>query len=290
MSELTVIIPVRRMSGRLNDLFEAIASALQVDISVIVVHDWADELTEMELRDFELKVRNKNFVLISEKFNSPGKARNAGVKKTRTEWLAFWDADDLPSVTNLISMFELVNSSDSDIGIGTFSTMKFGRSIPSIEKQNPVMNLSEVASTPGIWRMIFRTRLAAESPFQDFLLAEDQAFMSDIKIATRKILFSDLVVYTYVSRNPESLTGLNRRVEDLVRSTKYILTNIDSSKHEVQNAFDWIMVGLQTVSLLKYGSLNNRLYALRVMFMFQIRAPQKSKRVVLSRILRIGNI
>lgn len=290
MSDLTVIIPVRRMSGRLNVLSDAIVMALRDGLKVIVVHDWADESTEMELRDLEDKVRSNNFFLISEKFNSPGKARNAGVQITKTEWLAFWDADDLPCVTNLLTLMTLVKSSDSDIGIGAFSSVKFGENISPPEKRCPVDSFNEVASTPGIWRMIFRTKIVVDSPFEDFLLAEDQAFMSDIKIATRKVVFSDLVVYTYISRNPESLTGLNRKTEDLVRSIKHILSNIENSENKEQNEFDWIMVGLQTISLLKYGSLRNRIYALRVATKFHRKALRESKKIVLSRIVRNGKL
>jgi glycosyltransferase involved in cell wall biosynthesis len=50
MKNLTIVIPVRNMAGKLKQLEASISTALSAGFKVIVVHDKADDSTEVELR------------------------------------------------------------------------------------------------------------------------------------------------------------------------------------------------------------------------------------------------
>lgn len=289
MSNLTIIVPVRKMSGRLDALYSAISSALNSEIKVIVIHDKADDDTEVELREIKKKLDNRNFELITGEFNSPGKARNEGIIRTTSEWVTFWDADDRPVVSNLLKLLEVVRTTNSDIGVGAFQNVWFSNPEKSTENQTHMKGLNFLAATPGIWRMIIRTGIVSEHLFHDYLLAEDQVILSDFVLTSRKITLSRLVVYHYVSGGPSSLTGNHKKTDDLIRSTAHILANIEKSDSDAQKQFDWILVGLQTVSLIKYGSLANRLYAIKLLYKFYAQAPWKSKKMVLRKIFKVGD-
>lgn len=290
MNDLTIVIPIRSMAGKLNHLASAISDALSANLKVVMVHDWADTLTENELLFLEKKINNENLTLISGHFDSPGFARNEGVKLVSTKWLTFWDADDMPSVPNLLKLLGKVKLADADVGLGAYVNMFHGNTELEINHTPKPNEIQMIATTLGIWRMIFRSRIVAENPFTNYLLAEDQTFLSDIRIATRRVVCSEVVIYRYISKNPSSLTGNNRKIDDLVKSTKHILTNIRYSKDKAQNEFDWILVGLQAFSLLKFGSIENRLYAIPLLMRFFYRAPISSKKIIIKRILRIGRI
>ncbi len=290
MHDLTIVIPVRRMAGKLKQLEVSISEALLAGYNVIVVHDKADEDTEVELRLLAEKQKLARIQLITGVYNSPGGARNAGTMKVRTKWVTFWDADDRPVVENLTKLYEILKGSDADIGVGGYKEINSIDPTGFRTHLNESLDLNSIALAPGIWRMIFRTELIMESPFKKWLLAEDQVLLSDLKIAKRKIVFSNVVIYNYLSGNPESLTGQNRKIEDLVGSISHIQFNIENEVNFFQREFDWIMLAKQSLTLLKYGSNRNRIFASRQLSRFALRAPWKSRQAIFLFIFRKGRL
>lgn len=290
MKNLTIVIPVRNMAGKLKPLEESITTALNAGIKVIVVHDKVDDLTEVELRNFFGNQDQTKMVLLTGVYNSPGGARNAGVLRVKTDWVTFWDSDDRPVVENLIQLYEIVEESSADVGIGGYVNTNLLQQSSSRHYRNESQDLNLIALVPGIWRMIFRTRLVADSPFQSLLLAEDQILLSDIQITKRNIVFLSAVVYNYLSGNPESLTGQSRKTGHLVDSISHIHLNIENQTSKTQREFDWIMLAKQALTLLKYGSIHNRIFAARRLLQFLFIAPIRARQTILRHFLSKGQL
>lgn len=278
------------MSGKLKPLEESISTALSVGYKVIVVHDKADDLTEIELRSFFADQDKTKMDLLTGVYNSPGSARNAGVFRVKTDWVTFWDSDDRPVVENLIQLYEIVEQSSADVGIGGYTDTNLLDQSSSRLYRNESQELNSIALAPGIWRMIFRTQLVVDSPFQSLLLAEDQILLSDIQIAKRKIVFLSTVVYNYLSGNPESLTGQSRKTQDLVDSISHIRLNMKNQTSAAQREFDSIMLAKQVLTLLKYGSIQNRIFAARQLLQFLFFAPKRARQTILRHILSKGQL
>jgi len=278
------------MAGKLKPLEESISAALSVGFKVIVIHDKNDDLTEIELRSFFANQDQSTMDLLTGVYNSPGSARNAGVLRVKTDWVTFWDSDDRPVVENLIQLYEIVEQNSADVGIGGYTDTNLLDQSSSRLYGNESQELNSIALAPGIWRMIFRTQLVVDWPFQSLLLAEDQILLSDIQITKRKIVFLSAVVYNYLSGNPESLTGQSRKTGDLVDSISHTLLNIKNQTSNTQREFDWIMLAKQVLTLLKYGSIQNRIFAARQLLQFLFFAPKRARQTILRHLLTKGQL
>jgi len=281
MKNLTVVIPVRNMAGKLSELEFAITAALNVGFRVIVVHDGAEDQTGAELQNIYAGLKHEGLELITGVYNCPGGARNAGVKKVTTDWLTFWDADDSPILENLSQLYKIVEKNNADVGIGGYADTNSLNPSESKLHRNEQIDLNAIALSPGIWRMIFRTELIVNSPFTSLLLAEDQILLSDIRLTQRRIVYSSAIVYNYLSANPNSLTGKNRKIEDLIKATSYISKNLKNEKTKSQKEFDCVMLAKQSLTVFKFGNIKNRIFATQKMLHFLMIAPKKSRQTIL---------
>ncbi len=281
MKNLTAVIPVRNMADRLSPLELAITAALESGFKVIVAHDGAEDQTGVELEEIHARLKGSGMELLTGVFNSPGGARNAGVKKVTTDWLTFWDADDIPIIKNLSELYKIVVRNNADVGIGGYADTNSINLSESKLHRNEYMDLNSIALSPGIWRMIFRTELIVNSPFKSLLLAEDQVLLSDLRITQRNIVYSNAIVYNYFSGNPSSLTGNNRKIEDLIKATSFISSNLKLEKNVSQKVFDEIMIAKQSLTILKYGNFKNRIYAAQRLLKFLLIASGKARKSIL---------
>lgn len=120
---VSVIIPVYNCA---RFVAEAVQSALNQDYDakeIIVVNDGSTDDTIDVLRSFGDKIR-----LIDQKNGGPPKARNAGLRAARGEYIAFLDADDIWSPGKLTAQSDHL---DSHPEVGTvFSTWQEWRPDP----------------------------------------------------------------------------------------------------------------------------------------------------------------
>jgi hypothetical protein len=167
------------------------------------------------------------------------------------------------------------------VGIGGYADTNSVNQSESKLYINQHKDLNAIALSPGIWRMVFRTELIVNSPFKSLLLAEDQILLSDIRLTQRRIVYSSAIVYNYFSGNPNSLTGNNRKIEDLIIATSYILRNLKNEKTASQKEFDWVMLAKQYLTIFKYGNIKNRIFATQKLLQFFSIAPGKARQTIL---------
>lgn len=224
--ELTVIVPISRMAGKLQNLKMWISLVIGTNIKVVLVHDFQDTATSEELIDFIDLIRTPQIVLIEKYFGSPGLARNAGLLLAVTKWCCFWDSDDIPNLERTISNIGNAKP-DTDVIISNFEIVN-NRNSTFVDHYS---NLDHVALNPGLWRMVFKTEILKGKKFLDLLMGEDQIFLLDIDISNRNVEFSKEVTYSYITdiegqltnqANLNSLRALSV-IENSVLHAKYTL-------------------------------------------------------------------
>ena len=253
---LTAVIPIHKMSGKLGSLRKWTQEAVKQDIDLILIHDFGDQETELELVELITTVSSDHIKFISGRFGGPGAARNEGLPYIRTQYFCFWDSDDEPQVRAFVEMAKEAQKAKADIAVGKFtrtSDRKFGGGVRNRSSMN---FLDQVAFNPGIWRMVFQTNLIGNYRFENLKWAEDQVFLSNINFADREVLEYQDLVYLYNNENNSRLTNDPKNAADLLPSIEKIMETFNSNNSKPLCSFNAILVLRQTLTLLKRGDLS----------------------------------
>jgi hypothetical protein len=202
-TELSVIVPVSRMAGRLRELETWLRQSEGLPIEVMIIHDMQDEGTGKDLRILIDRYKSLNIVFLEGHFGSPGAARNEALALDLKKWVCFWDSDDLPHVENVLRAIREADPTD-EILIGNYSIINTDKLTNHFHHNN----LDIVALNPGLWRMVFRSEIIGTLRFAPYRMGEDQLFLVKLNFGSRKVKFSKDIFYSYFRGHPNQLTAL----------------------------------------------------------------------------------
>jgi glycosyltransferase involved in cell wall biosynthesis len=245
--ELTVVVPVTLMAGRLNRLEEWLNIAIRYPIQVLIIHDKRDLATGEELATLIRHLNTDIIEVVEGNYGNPGTARNQGISRAHGKWITFWDSDDSPCVPSVMSEIENIPNS-IEVIVGSFR--EINEHTGAISNWDKPRNLQDIAMNPGVWRMIFRTASIESSRFPALLMAEDQVFLSKIRLAERQIQFTSSRLYTYFVGNPTQLTKSKPALADLPRAMLEIGIR-DSRVSNRQLKFDMFLIARQFITSLR---------------------------------------
>ena len=219
---LSVVTPFHRIAD-LQNITSWIPAATQMGIEVVLVLDTLSEY-EVSLVQTELP---KNFNLIkvsSGNFGSAAHSRNAGIALATGEWIAFWDADDRPILSNFIQM--IAESENYSIAKGSFSRLtekekKLNKGREFRIEAKTFRNIYKNANNPGLWRWAFRRKLIEGIFFPEIILGEDQLFLIQALSMVDEYLYSTSPVYEYNDLNLGSISSVEYKASNFIKSTRY---------------------------------------------------------------------
>ncbi|CAM8620132.1 Glyco_tranf_GTA_type domain containing protein [Candidatus Planktophila versatilis] len=224
---LSVIVPITKMAGRFENLESWLMEALECGIEVILVHDIQDEMTEIEIAVKFKTINHSKLKILEGKFESPGLTRNKGISESTGEWIAFWDADDVPNPRAAQSLLDLIqNQGGVELIVGSYEVISpSGQSL--VEARDGDIN--GIAVNPGMWRMIFKRELMGGRSFSNSKMGEDQEFIASLKPWDLSIRFSKIVLYRYYFGGDYQLTSDGGNFKDLVHVTKRLINQLEIS-------------------------------------------------------------
>ena len=279
MKTLSAVIPLSIKADNHKHLIEWLNSQDHTLIDVIVVLDEAGASVEKQneiknaVKHFEIKVLSGNF-------GSPGLARNAGMKVSETQWIAFWDADDLPLIGSFLQMVQEANQVGLDVCLGDyiFRDLISGRTeyrqIPKSAKSNDLPIL--IGRDLGIWRFGFRKDLLKKN-FTSLRMAEDQVFLMENNIFSREIYLGHTFVYCYFYGGAKQSTSNNNLIGDLREAISVTSNQLLFSHSFKESQFVSMLLARQSMTSLKRGSLQLKFWALRELFRIYFQLDGKSK-------------
>jgi glycosyltransferase involved in cell wall biosynthesis len=258
---LTAIIPVHKMAGKL-ELFESWISRIDTpQIHLIIVEDGQDTETFLALKSITSRLPANQYKLMSGKYGSPGAARNAGLEQAETKWVAFWDSDDLPNVKAFIEMVNQAEYEKSNVAIGKFNKRNFihGDSVDTIPEPLSIM---KIARNPGLWRWAFTRELIGNLKFSDSRMGEDQLFLAELSPFNSRVTLFNANVYTYSINVPDQLTTKAVALDEILQVIPESLVCVRKNSGP-QKSFNLVMSYRQVFTALKRLQGVNRLKSAR---------------------------
>jgi glycosyltransferase involved in cell wall biosynthesis len=247
---LTAIVPVSGMAGRLVHLENWLSTIHQLDIQVIVVHDYRDSETETQLLSILGALNSSKVEFLTGTFGSPGAARNAGLARANSEYICFWDSDDLPHLQSMLSDLETY-SSDCDILVGQY-VRKSDHQKDILEDKSNDASARDVAMNPGLWRMVFRREFISSVEFEKMRMGEDQLFLAQIMALKPRLTFTDTVFYEYFVGSPGQLTQNPKAIIELFSAFREILA-LRKKTSGKEFEFTSIMVSRMNFTLARFA-------------------------------------
>lgn len=234
---LSIITPISRMSGKLENLTAWLIEIAHLPVQVIIVHDVQDELTGPELDSLISKLGNSQITLVHKYCGSPGLARNLGMSYVNADWICFWDSDDRPRVQEFLKMISNASEDDSDFCVGSYVEIS-PKGLKNHTFPNSInFNSAYLLRNPGIWRMGFNRNFIRDATFAESRMAEDQYFLCKLDLSSGKTHISDKVVYEYYTDFGNQLTKDRSALKDIPEVLKLLLKLSQSANSSEQKSF-----------------------------------------------------
>jgi glycosyltransferase involved in cell wall biosynthesis len=248
---LTAVIPVKNPEKHLVGLRKVQDQCNQIGIRTIFVIDEYENLNPQDLNAVrELKGNTKPFSKVIEgSFGNPGAARNAALDEIETQWLTFWDADDVPFPLECKKSLTLFPCADLIVGGYEISD---GHTL----RRYSTFSLIDLSFNPGIWRLIFDSKLFLKKRFPALSMGEDQILLIDLDLGNKQIEYVDTCFYRYYTNIEGQLTKSRNALFDLDKCLALVRTMIGKSSTEKYKQV--IAVRLLMTYLKQKGIRNHR--------------------------------
>lgn len=221
---LSVVIPIRGMFNRLTNLEKTLDSLSNLPIQVVLVHDDANDGTQQQLEKLIKRLGNENISLQRVEVCSPGLARNLGIEKVTSEWMTFWDSDDLPNPGTFLDLIRETKKHNALVGVGQIASTADDGSTEVIHLANPNSKnfLYQLANMPGFTRMVFNRSVIYQTRFNNLRSGEDQCFLRDLNFLNYPYFVSEEVVYVYFTSRDGQLSQSALAKRDTVKALEHL--------------------------------------------------------------------
>jgi len=205
MPQISVVVPIYNMSGKLENLAKWLPAANDLGFQIILICNCCTDETQAELQQMISAGKYKNTEIHECDIPGPGRARNFGKRFARGLYTIFWDSDDVgfPStLQELVSRME-----NSDLLVANYSiTGLEGNESKSLSTPE-IVDEQSFSLNPGIWRCLFRTEFIIDSEFGTSSMGEDQVFLVNVLRKQPVMSYSQLRIYDYCTNFPNQLTA-----------------------------------------------------------------------------------
>lgn len=213
MIKISVIVPVYNAERYLIKCINSIMNqSFSEEYELILVNDGSEDHSE-DIIDKKIDEFGKDKIIkINQENGGQGKARNAGVKIARGEYVTFVDSDDYIDKEMLKDLYEKAVNEKSDLVICDYVEEIGERKIykKSLYKELDDINKEYILTVAGPCSKLIKTSLIRENDlyFPENMIYEDLAVMPTLGAFAEKISYIKKPYYYYYIRNNSSMRQL----------------------------------------------------------------------------------
>jgi len=199
--KITAIIPVHNWS-KVSDNIKYLVNLKDIHkFKIIFILDSCPPYAENDLKELLFSTKNTNFTVLNRNYNSAAESRNEGLSIVNTEWLCFWDSDDLPNLSGFYNLYTSVSSENVDLVVGQIRTTFVRNGLEINSKTTKTNSHLALALDLGFTRILYRSSFIKELFFSKYKIGEDILFLAEIICKKPSIIFSQALVYNYLNSN-----------------------------------------------------------------------------------------
>jgi len=199
--KITAIIPIHNWN-KVSDNIKYLLNLKDIHkFKIIFILDSCPLYVENDLKALLSSIKNINFTILNRSYNSAGESRNEGLSIVDTEWLCFWDSDDLPNLNEFYNLYTSVSSENVDLVVGQIRTAYVRNGLEIKSKTTKTSSHLTLALDLGFTRILYRSLFIKKLFFSKYKIGEDILFLTEIICKKPSIIFSQALVYNYLNSN-----------------------------------------------------------------------------------------
>ena len=199
--KISVVIPMYNASKSIIKALDSIKfQTCKADYQILIINDGSKDDSEVVVNQYILDNPRMNITLISQENSGVSKARNAGLKLAKGDYIAFLDSDDYwvdGKIAKQLSIFEKFSNIDFICGLRNNDTVKFPYTVDN--------ELIEITTKKLLFRVIgqtstaiFKRKVLDNTGYFDEKqkYSEDANFWLRVSIKNKMFLINDVLVRT----------------------------------------------------------------------------------------------
>lgn len=242
MKKVSVIVPVYNTEKYLKRCLDSLVNQTLEDIEIIVIDDKSPDNSNMILKEYEDKYKDKIMVIHNKTNKGIGYNRNLGITKASGEYIGFVDSDDWLDETMYEKMYKKAIKDKLDLVICNFHKML--EKEDGLEEINPDYIIDNFSNTslkksPNLlldvnlapWNKIYKRELLEDVRFPENLKYEDAIVVVKALSRAKKIGMVDEKLNFYLVRSKSETTVMDKKVFDILEITKQIIKELKSKEY-----------------------------------------------------------
>ena len=262
--KITAIIPVHNWD-KVSDNIKHLINLKDIHkFKIIFILDSCPPYAENDLKELLFPTKNINFIVLNRDYNSAGESRNEGLSIIDTEWLCFWDSDDLPNLSGFYNLYTSVSSENVDLVVGQIRTTYLRNGLEIKSKTTKTSSHLTLALDLGFTRILYRSLFIKELFFSKYKTGEDILFLAEIICKKPSIIFSQTLVYNYLNSNWIINKTDTTLVYKLLQLYSRLVEAKSMQKDELVKAFYLLVIFKLLIGILKRVVFENLLLSFTI--------------------------